>query len=92
MARYSHLPIYRLCYAHARDMQLLLSKLPKTLKHPIGEKLLSKAMDCIDAIIRANNAEEKLSHMAQAGFMIESSWTPLRILYDTDLPGLNRSR
>ena len=82
MARYSHLPIYKLSYSLARDIFSLQEKLPKNLKHTLGQKLFDTCVSCVDNIIIANSAEEKLPHLKSIGLLIERSWTFLRMLYD----------
>ncbi|MBF0503987.1 MAG: four helix bundle protein [Candidatus Omnitrophica bacterium] len=60
MARYQHLPIYKLTYELLGRVMLVTKDFPRDHKYTLGQKLRDEIISCIVLIYRANSSEEKV--------------------------------
>lgn len=61
MARYKHLPIYKLTYELLLKSVQLTKNFPKEFKYTLGEKLKEELMELVVLIYRANSEENRLA-------------------------------
>ncbi len=87
MARYSHLPLYKLTYVLTREIFKLQQKMPKTLKYTLGQMMFESSLRCVKGIIVANGSKNKLKPLQEVLLETETIWTYSRLLYD--LKGLS---
>lgn len=58
MARYQHLPVYRLTYELLQHLMMVLADFPKQYKFTVGQKLQDEVIEMVVLIYRANAAKE----------------------------------
>ena len=61
MARYQHLPIYKLSYELLARVMLLTKEFPRDHKFTLGQKIRDEIIFVIVLIYRANSSEQKVS-------------------------------
>jgi hypothetical protein len=61
MARYQHLPIYKLSYELLGRVMLVTKDFPRDHKYTLGQKLRDEIISVIVFIYRANSSEQKVS-------------------------------
>ncbi len=82
VARYQHLPLYQCCYALTREIYRLRLKLPKALKHDLGQMTFETALRCLRFVIVANGQEKKEPTLRLLSLEIEILWTFSRLMFD----------
>ena len=60
MARYQHLPIYKLSYELLGRVMLATKDFPRDHKYTLGQKLRDEIISVIVLIYRANSTEQKI--------------------------------
>jgi hypothetical protein len=82
MARYQHLPLFQKTYAFSKEIFLLKSNLPKSLKHDLGGDLFASVLRCIKLIVFANGQKVRGKALTELGLEIQVQWVYLRLLHD----------
>lgn len=82
MARYDHLHVYHDMYRFIREFYRIKIKLPKFVKHDIGQMASLSSLRCIKGIVVANGSALKTKPLGEILIEIEAMWTYLRLLYD----------
>lgn len=82
MARTQHLPLYTSAYVFVREIYRIKLKLPKVLKHDLGQEVFRSAIKLLKYVVLANRAKEKGNHISRLLLQIEVQWTLLRLLFD----------
>ncbi|MBF0367625.1 MAG: four helix bundle protein [Oligoflexia bacterium] len=82
MTRTHHLPIYASTYVFIREICRIKIKLPKNLKHDLGQESFASALKILKCIVLANKAKEKTGHLFRLILEVEVQWVMLRLLYD----------
>jgi hypothetical protein len=82
MARVQHLPLYSWAYAFVRESYRIMGKLPKLLKHDLGQEAFSSALKIVKCVVVANKAQEKGRHISRLLLETEVQWVLLRLLFD----------
>ena len=59
MARYQHLPIYRLTYELLTRVMSVTGEFPREYKFTLGQKLKDEVVEMVVLIYRANSAMDK---------------------------------
>jgi hypothetical protein len=59
MARYQHLPIYKLSYELLLRVMLVVKEFPRDHKYTLGQKLRDEILSLIVLVYRANSMEHK---------------------------------
>ena len=60
MARYQHLPIYKLSYELLGRVMLVTKDFPRDHKYTLGQKLRDEIISVIVLIYRANSSQQKV--------------------------------
>jgi len=60
MARYQHLPIYKITYELLLKVMNITKSFPKEFKYTLGEKLKDELMELITLIYRANSEIDRV--------------------------------
>ncbi|MFN7685328.1 MAG: four helix bundle protein [Oligoflexia bacterium] len=76
------LPIYGAVYRYAREIFAIKIKLPKSLKHDLGQETFSSAIRILKHIALANRAHDKTPHIEEALLEIEAQWALTRLIFD----------
>ena len=63
MARYHHLPIYKLTYDLMNKTAKVVKDFPRDHKFLLGKKLQEELLEAIVLVYRANSASEKQPHI-----------------------------
>ncbi len=82
MAIYTNLPIYEECYQLMLQLVVVTQKMQRDFRYTIGERLKQVVMDMIVLIYKANKAEDKLRHIAEAREKLVEAKVMLRVLND----------
>ena len=82
MARYQHLPVYQALYSLSLQSYRLKLKLPKTLKHDLGQVFFETAVRCVRGVILANGSANKVRPLQQVLLEFETLWVYSRLLFD----------
>ena len=82
MARYQHLPVYQALYALSVHSYRLKIKLPKTLKHDLGEIYFEAVVKCLRGVILANGSVNKIRPLQQVLLEFETLWVYSRLLLE----------
>lgn len=82
MARTRHLPLYAAIYAFSRETYRLKIKLPKSLKHDLGQETFSSAIKMLKCVVIANASREKALHLGRLLIEIDVQWALFRLLFD----------
>ena len=61
MARYQHLPIFKLSYELLGRVMLATKEFPRDHKYTLGQKLRDEVISVIVLVYRANSSERKVS-------------------------------
>jgi hypothetical protein len=64
MARYQHLPIYKLSYELLLRVMLVVKDFPRDHKYTLGQKLRDEILSLIVLVYRANSTEHKAQVIA----------------------------
>lgn len=65
MARYDHLPVYRLCYDLNLEIQKVVGEFPREYKYTLGEKIRTILLHILMYCVRANRLPHKESEILQ---------------------------
>lgn len=82
MARAQHLPLYLSAYQFSKAIYRIKLKLPKVLKHDLGQEAFSSALKILKCIVLANRAQDKSRHLSRLLLESEVQWVLLRLLFD----------
>jgi hypothetical protein len=82
MARYQHLPVYQALYTLSLQTYRLKLKLPKSLKHDLGQIFFESAIRCLRGVILANGSVNKMRPLQQVLLEFETLWVYSRLLFD----------
>jgi hypothetical protein len=82
VARTQHLPLYSAAYVFVREVYRVRVKLPKLLKHDLGQEAFRSALQILKSVVIANRSREKTEPIANLLTEIEVQWAMLRLLYD----------
>lgn len=82
MARTQHLPLYSAAFVLVREIYRIRVKLPKMLKHDLGQEAFQSALKILKCVVVANRAHEKNRHITRLLLEVEVQWALLRLLYD----------
>jgi hypothetical protein len=82
MARVQHLPLYLSSYQFSKEIYRLKLKLPKTLKHDLGQEAFSSVLKILKCVVLANKAQDKSRHISRLLLETEVQWVFLRLLFD----------
>lgn len=82
VSRTQHLPLYSASYVFVRETYRIRTKLPKLLKHDLGQEAFYSALKILKCIALANRAHDKDPHITRLLLEVEVEWVMLRLLYD----------
>ena len=82
MARTQHLPLYSAAFVFVREVYRVRVKLPKTLKHDLGQEVFQSALIVLKCVVLANRAQDKSRHITRLLLETEVQWAFLRLLYE----------
>jgi hypothetical protein len=82
MARTQDLPLYGAAYVFAREIYKIRVKLPKSLKHDLGQEIFYAAIRILKNVALANRTHEKSKYIEGLLLECEVLWALLRLLYD----------
>jgi hypothetical protein len=82
VARAQHLPLYSAAYLLVREIYRLRIKLPKALKHDLGQEVFQSALKILKCVVLANRAHDKSRHISRLLLEVEVHWALLRLLFD----------
>jgi hypothetical protein len=82
MARYQHLSVYQAMYSLSLQVYRLKLKLPKSLKHDLGQVFFESTIRCVRGIILANGGVNKIRPLQQVLLEFETLWVYARLLFD----------
>jgi len=82
MSRTQHLPLYSSIYVFTREIYRVKLKLPKVLKHDLGQEVFRSAIKLLKCVVLANRAREKERHISRLLLEVEVQWTFLRLLFE----------
>jgi len=82
MSRTQHLPLYSSIYVFTREIYRIKLKLPKVLKHDLGQEVFRSAIKLLKCVVLANRAREKERHISRLLLEVEVQWTFLRLLFE----------
>ena len=63
MARYDHLPIYKVTSALLLRLMQVTKNFPREYKYTLGQKLKEETTDLVILIYRANSSKDKKTHI-----------------------------
>jgi predicted nucleotidyltransferase len=78
------LEIYRSAYRLAKEMQKIRSKMPRSVKHDLGQQAFSSCLNVLREIAKArrNSDEKKIQALLNIEIEAELMWTWLRLLWE----------
>jgi hypothetical protein len=82
VARYQHLSVYQALYSLSLQTYRLKLKLPKSLKHDLGQIFFESAIRCVRGVILANGSANKVRPLQQTLLEFETLWVYSRLLFD----------
>ena len=82
MARYQHLPVYQALYTISLQTYRLKLKLPKSLKHDLGQIFFESSVRCLRGVVVANGSANKIRPLQQVLLEYETLWVYSRLLFD----------
>lgn len=82
MARTQHLPLYSAVFVFVREIYKIRVKLPKLLKHDLGQEVFQSALKILKCVVLANRAHDKSRHITRLLLETEVQWAMLRLLFD----------
>jgi hypothetical protein len=82
MAQAQHLPLYNSAYVFVREIYRIKIRLPKTLRHDLGQQTSESALNLVKYIVLANQSQLKETHISEILLEIETQWVFLRLLFD----------
>ena len=88
MARYEHLPIYKLIYDFILYFFKLSRNFPKDYKYGLAVEIRENLTKLLDKVIIANNSESKEEALKEAEMVVEQIKFKIRILKDMGIIGL----
>ncbi|NDC24702.1 MAG: hypothetical protein EBZ49_11335, partial [Proteobacteria bacterium] len=83
VARYQHLPLYQATYAYTKEIYRLKCRLPKLIRHDLGQDLFRSSVKALKLIVFANGLEKKKEALLILSLEMEVHWVWLRLLVDT---------
>src|SRR3972149_8821915 len=88
MARYEHLPLYKLIYDFIVYFFKLSRGFPKDFKYGLAVELEGNLTQLLDKIIIANNLKDKDKTLKQAEIILEQIKLKIRLLKDLGIINL----
>ncbi len=85
MARYQHLPIYRLTYELLQRVMIVTKEFPREYKFTLGQKLKDEVIELVVQIYRTNSAEDKLPHLGVLQERLQVIELLIRLCHDMRL-------
>jgi len=82
VARTQHLPLYSAAFVFVREIYKIRVKLPRLLKHDLGQEVFQSAIKILKCVVLANRAREKSRHITRLLLETEVQWAMLRLLFD----------
>ena len=82
MAHSRHLPLYAAAYAFSKEIYRLKIKLPKAMKHDLGQEAFHSAIKILKCIVIANQLKDKSVTLSRLLLEIEVLWVFLRLIFD----------
>ena len=82
MAKTREIPIYSLAYGYTKEIYKIKMKLPKSMKHDLGQELSLSAIKILEHVVLSNRSHMKLPHIINLILQIEIQWALLRLVYD----------
>jgi len=82
VTRTQHLPLYSASFAFVREIYRARLKLPRLLKHDLGQEAFQSALKILKCVVLANRAWDKSRHIIRLLLEIEVQWALLRLLYE----------
>ncbi|MBY0471377.1 four helix bundle protein [bacterium] len=82
MARYQHLPVYQALYSLNLKIYRLKLKLPKSLKHDLGQLFFETSVRCLRGVVLANGSANKVPALQRVLLEFETLWVYSRLLFD----------
>jgi len=71
VTRTRHLPLYSTIFSFAKDVYRLKMKLPKSLKHDLGQDVFSSSIKMLKLVVSANASTEKAAILSNLLIEIE---------------------
>ena len=59
MTQAQHIPLYSLTYIYAKDIYRVKLKLPKSIKHDLGQEIFGSTLKILKCLVLANRATDK---------------------------------
>jgi hypothetical protein len=82
MAQAQHLPLYSSSYNFTRELYRIKQKLPKALKHDLGQGSCESALKILKYIVLANTVKEKGLYISRLLLETEVQWVLMRLMFD----------
>jgi hypothetical protein len=82
VTRYQHLSVYQALYSLSLQVYRLKLKLPKSVKHDLGQIFFESTVRCIRGVILANGSANKVRPLQQTLLEFETLWVYSRLLFD----------
>lgn len=82
MSRYQHLPLHDAVFRYTKELYDLKKRLPKDLKHDLGQSLCESALRSLKLIVFANGSLRKEAPLRDLALEVETQWIFLRLVHD----------
>jgi hypothetical protein len=82
MTQLKNLPLYSSSYTYTKEIYCIKLKLPKSLKHDLGQEVFGSTLKILRCIVLANRAQEKTPHLSRLLLETEVQWAMIRLLFD----------
>ena len=82
MARYTHLPIYKLTYDLLLRIMVATKDFPRDYKYTLGQKMKDEVVELVVLIYRANSQENRPSHIINILERIQVVQLLVRLAHD----------
>ena|SRR5438067_324906 len=82
MARFQHLPIYKLTYDILLRTMTATRNFPREYKYTLGQKLKEELIELVVLIFRANSAIGKEQHIASIVERVQAIQLMMRLAHD----------
>lgn len=82
MTKTREIPVYNNAYSYVREIYRIKIKLPKFIKHDLGQEMTLSAIKILEQIVTANRAHDKSKYLENATLQIELQWVFMRLMFD----------
>ena len=82
MARYEHLPIYKVTYDLLLRIMQVTKNFPREYKYTLGQKLKNETIDLVILIYKANSAQNKYKHIEAIMERVQLVQLLIRLCHD----------